>query len=425
MSGMGRGSCLSHFSFGRDMNLIVLSMVIANIGTQVEQRFFPLYIRELGGSPTDIGLVASIGGLFMVLLAPIGGWATDRYRRITLYALAPCIGAIGVLMMALAPSWAWLIPGCLIGMFPGLLVGPALFGLVSDIGTEETRGSRFAYQAAGFGVCAALGPLVGGVVYKYFGYRAFLVGQAVMLCLAGFIRSRIRDPRDDARRETGYSAPAFFAGLKGALRQMLSSRQFTLFLIVAILIGIGMAATMNLFSVFMREVAGVDEARMGVVYSIAGVAGIAASIAGGVAADRMGRKPVVSLAIFGMAAGLLWFTGARTMASLGAVWLFQGFAGSLAGPAVEAYLADMTDKDSRGTVRSVFNSLQNLVLMPAPLLGGFLYDRVAPAAPFWFGATVLILTLLIVVLWLKEPRRAKTVPVASAAPVGGGVGGAP
>ncbi|HCW52038.1 MAG TPA: hypothetical protein DGR79_08295 [Clostridiales bacterium] len=401
-----RLSHLSFLRFGRDMHLIVISVILANIGTRVEERFFPLYVRDLGGSPADIGLLASIMGLAMVLLAPLGGWLTDRYRRVTLYALAPLIGAAGAMLMRLAPSWEWLIPGSVLGMMPGLLVGPALFGLISDLGPEESRGARFAYEMAAFGVCGAVGPLVGGLIYEHLGYRTFLLIQACMLCLAAAVRSFIRDPRDAARRASGYRHPAFLPGLKAALGFMFASRQFRLVIIMACLVGFGMAATMNFFSVFMSEVVGVDEADMGLVYSLAGVAGIAASLAGGVAADRFGRKPVLVWSLVGMAAVLFWFTGARSLASLSVVWLLSGLADNLGGPAMDAFLADLTDTDSRGTVMSVFNSLQSVVLLPGPLVGGFLWEAVAPAAPFWFGGAVILVGAVILALWVRETREA-------------------
>jgi len=220
---LSRGTChvgpwnKQWFAFGRDVHLMVISLILANIGTRAEERFFQLYVRDLGGSPADIGLLASLAGLAMVLLAPVGGWLTDRYRRVTCYAVAPLLGVAGCLLMRIAPTWEWLVPGFILNILPGLLVGPATFGLLSDIGPESRRGSRFAYQMAGLGVCAMLG-------YQNFDYPTFLLAQAGMLCLAACLRSFIRDPRDRERRETGYKHPALLPGLKTAAKFMLSSR---------------------------------------------------------------------------------------------------------------------------------------------------------------------------------------------------------
>jgi MFS family permease len=400
------------------MNLIVLTLILANIGTQIEQRFFPLYVRELGGSPANIGLLAMVGLFVMMVLSPLGGWLTDRYRRVKLYAFAPVIGAVGCLLMWLAPTWGWLIPGQILNWMPGLLGGPALFGLISDMGPDETRGTRFAYQMAGFGVCAALGPLAGGFIYKHLGYQTFLLLQAAMLCLAAFLRSLIRDPREASRQASGYKHPGLRAGLAAAVRLMVASRQFVLFLVVTTIVTFGIMAAGSLFSVYMSEVLHVDQADMGVIYSIAGVAGIVASLIGGVASDRMGRKPVLAMTVFGLSLTLIWFSGARTLAALGAVWLLQGFFGSLGGPAMDALFADLTERESRGTIRSVFTSVQTLIVLPAPLLGGFLWERVAPAAPFWTGAGLVMLGGIVLLIFLREPKASGAVKTAEPAPPG-------
>lgn len=393
----------THFSLGRDMNLIVLSLVVANIGTQVEQRFFTLYVHELGGSPAQIGLVASAAGLFTTLASPLGGWATDRFRRVTLYALAPLIGALGELLMVLAPTWAWVIPGYIVSMCPGLLVGPALFGLVSDLGPEETRGRRFAYQAAAFGVCALVGPLVGGFVYQYLGYRAFMVGQAGMLCLASLLRFRVRDPRETARRESGYRAPSFWKSLRVAVGYMAGSREFVVFLVGGLLVTLGGVVAGGYFSLFMSEVAHVAEASMGVVYGLAGGAAILASVASGVASDRYGRRPVLLVTIFGTAFTLGWFALARSLPVLAIVWLLMGLNQGAMSPVVDAYFADLTDPETRGTVRSVFNGLLNLTMLPGPLVGGLLWENVSPQAPFWVAVGLTLAGALVFTVLGRPP----------------------
>jgi len=395
------------FSFGRDVHLVVLSLVLANIGTRVEERFFQLYVRDLGGSPANIGLLATVAGLVIVVLSPLGGWLTDRYRRVTLFAIAPLLGATGCILMYLAPTWEWLVPGFVLSMMPGLLVGPALFGLMSDLGPGEQRGSRFAYEAAAFGVCATVGPLAGGLIYQYFGYKTFLLAQALMLCLAAALRSLVRDPRDAARARSGYRHPGLWSGLKTAAGFMARSRELRLFFAVACLWGFGAAATLNLTSVFMSEVIGVSEAAMGSIYAVAGAAGIVASLAGGVASDRFGRRPVIALSAAGFGLSLVCLTGAGSLAGLSAVWLLSGFMMELGGPAVDALLADLTEENTRGTVHSVFNSLESLAMLPGPLLGGLLWEWVSPSAPFWFGGLVAVLSGVIVLLYFKEARPAR------------------
>jgi len=384
------------------MKLILLTIVLANIGTSIDQRFFPLYATDLGASPTEIGLIATIVGVFVTVLSPVGGWAVDRYRRVTLYALGPIIGAVGVLLVLLAPTWGWVIPGYVISCLPGVLVGPALFGLVSDLGPEETRGSRFALQAVAAGICGAIGPMLGGYIYQYLGYRAFLVGQAGMLVLAGLIRTKVRDPREAHRRETGYHPPSLILGLRQAVRQMGASSQFRAFLVMVVLFQFAASAVGSLTSVFMREVVGVSEARMGILFTLAGAAGILGSLAGGVASDKMGKRPIFAIAIFGFSLGMACLVAARSMAALTLVFIFQGLATNLASPVFQSYFAEVTERESRGTSFSVLNGLLTLMFLPAPLVGGLIWDNAGPIALVWFSVILSAAGGVVALAWLKE-----------------------
>ena len=390
---------------GRDMKLILLTLVLANIGTSIDQRFAPLYVTDLGASPTEIGLIFTICGLFVTVLSPVGGWAVDRYRRVTLYALGPMIGAVGALLILLGPTWGWVIPGYVISSLPGILVGPALFGLVSDLGPEETRGSRFALQAVAGGICGAIGPILGGYIYQYLGYRAFLVGQAGMLLLAGLIRTKVRDPREARRRETGYHPPSLILGLRQAIRQMVASPRFRAFFVMVLLFQFAASAVGSLTSVFMREVVGVNEAQMGILFTLAGVAGIVGVLAGGVASDKMGKRPVFAMAIFGFSLGMACLIAARSMAALTLVFIFQGLATNLASPVFQSYFAEVTDTENRGTSFSVFNSLLTLMFLPAPLVGGLIWDNVGPIALIWFSVILSAAGGVVALAWLKEKRR--------------------
>jgi MFS family permease len=70
-----------------------------------------------------------------------------------------------------------------------------------------------------------------------------------------------------------------------------------------------------------------------------------------------------------------------------------------------ALVADMVQSDLRGTAFGVLNLAIGLTLLPASLLAGFLWDRVAPQAAFWAGSIFSILGMMVLLLLLG--RKAK------------------
>jgi hypothetical protein len=63
-------------------------------------------------------------------------------------------------------------------------------------------------------------------------------------------------------------------------------------------------------------------------------------------------------------------------------------------------VADLAPIELRATGYGILNAVVGLLLLPASILAGQLWDRIGPTAPFWFGAacaaagTLLLLTLV-------------------------------
>ena len=52
----------------------------------------------------------------------------------------------------------------------------------------------------------------------------------------------------------------------------------------------------------------------------------------------------------------------------------------------KALVADVVPPARRATGYGILNMVTGLVLLPASILAGLLWDGVGPHAPFWFGA---------------------------------------
>lgn len=65
-----------------------------------------LFLKRLGASPLEIGLINSLMSLFGTLCAVIAGWLTDRVRNIKrLYVASSGLGVFNFLGMAVSKSW--------------------------------------------------------------------------------------------------------------------------------------------------------------------------------------------------------------------------------------------------------------------------------------------------------------------------------
>jgi predicted phage tail protein len=88
-------------------------------------------------------------------------------------------------------------------------------------------------------------------------------------------------------------------------------------------------------------------------------------------------------------------------ASAGAAWetwpLFAlyGIYYALTERIQRAFVADLVPEVARGRAFGIYHAVVGALALPASLLAGWLWDAVAPAAPFWLGGASSALALLL------------------------------
>jgi MFS family permease len=81
----------------------------------------------------------------------------------------------------------------------------------------------------------------------------------------------------------------------------------------------------------------------------------------------------------------------------------QAACGAASSPAHQALVADLTGGDQRGRAYGLYALAGGLGATIGPLAGGWLYERVSPAASFYANGIVLILSALVLWVFLQVP----------------------
>ena len=117
----------------------------------------------------------------------------------------------------------------------------------------------------------------------------------------------------------------------------------------------------------------------------------ALSIPAGTLSDRLGRRWVL---IVGYVVFALVYLGFAVASGPTGRWivlplfLTYGIYYALTEGIQRAFVVDLVPADLRATALGTFASATGLALLPASLVAGFLWDRIGPAAPFYFGAVM-------------------------------------
>ena len=122
--------------------------------------------------------------------------------------------------------------------------------------------------------------------------------------------------------------------------------------------------------------------------------------------DRVGRKPVLLLGLFGNAVGLALFGVSSGLPELYAARGLSGLMSSAALPTAMAYVADVTDEKSRGRGMGLLGAAMGLGFIFGPAIGGAL-SGFGHSVPFLAASGLSLATCLLAALLLSESLGAR------------------
>src|SRR5438094_1651621 len=149
----------------------------------------PHLSRQLGASPTMIGLLfASFGVTLLGVSMPMGA-VSDRIGR-----KAPLVGglialAVATLLFAFAEGLLWLFAARLVQGAADAVTWVVGFALIADLYGDDERGRMAGIVMSGTSVAIMIGPSLGGWLYELGGIRLpFLFVTALSAAAAaGFL----------------------------------------------------------------------------------------------------------------------------------------------------------------------------------------------------------------------------------------------
>ena len=128
------------------------------------------------------------------------------------------------------------------------------------------------------------------------------------------------------------------------------------------------------------------------------------SIPAGLLADRVGRRKVAILGFGVFAGAYLWMAMARSQGAAWGVFAVYGIYMAISDGNGRALLAEFASGERRGTAFGAYHMVIGLAALPASVIAGLLYDRVSASAPFWVGAGAAVVSGVLMLALVPEPR---------------------
>ncbi len=384
--------------------LFMLAMILANMGGNMYGPLEALYLKELGAGIAQIGLFYTLSQIIPLLLQILGGWLSDSIGRLRAIAIGSVVGIFVYVPLILATRWEWVLFASALSAVTRSLIGPSFDAFIADHSAPENRARLFGITQTLYGVVGVVGPVLGGYLVDGMGFKKMLMVAAGLYLAATIIR--VSMAREASKSQDAAPAKLTFDSLKTNLATILTliltGGLFTWILITDGVRDIFFNMSFSFLSVYMQDIARLTVSQIGMMSSIFGVAMMAVMIPAGWLADKVGERVNIAISFLFMAVSIAMIAilpPASPAWLYGLGWVIAGIGVGLASPAYQSLISKAVPPHLRGVAFGLFSTSLGLVSLPAPVIGGYLWEQVSPQFPFFLTAGASLLS--IIPAWFK------------------------
>lgn len=378
------------------LKLFMFAMVLANIAGNMYGVLLPLYLKELNASVVQVGLFFTLARIIPLALQILGGWISDTLGRLRSIALGSIAGVFSYIGLILAPTWQWILVGEGLGAMTRSLVGPSFSAFIAEQSTEETRARVFGITDTIFMLTVVVGPPLGGWLAGGYGFKFMLVCAGVLYTVATIIRigmARVAAHGPEAEPEK-LSILSLRTKLGGVAALALAGGVVTWILITDGVRDVAFSMSFTLMPLYLEGIGGLTIVQIGLLDAVFGVFNMMTTIPGGWLADKKSERVGIVLGFLLESAAMIVFLQVDGFAGYAIAWALFGVGEGLMWPAYQSLTSKAVPEKLRGTAFGLLHSSLGLFSLPAPAIGGQLWERFSPRVPFALTAVVAFVTTI-------------------------------
>lgn len=395
-----------HNNMPSQLAILFLIVFVDLVGFGLIIPLLPFYGEHFAATPSQVGLLMATYSFTQLLAAPFWGRLSDRVGRRPVLAISLCGATAAYLWLALANNLFELFAArAIAGAMAGNIA--TAFAYVADITTPANRARGMGMVGAAFGLGFIFGPAIGGLLagsdpaHADFATPALLSaglsGLASVLTLLFLKESLSADIR---REHAQLPRPSRWKLLARALR----SRGVALLLGMAFLSTFVFAGMETTFAMWSRRQFGWGPEQNGYLFAFIGF--VSALVQGGAVgrlAGVMGEPLLVTTGAAALAIGMaiVPFANSLTVLALAMFAVALGF--GLMTPSLNSLLSLQVPAGMQGGAMGVNRSVVTLARVVGPGWAGLLFEHASRHAPFFAGAAVM--GIVVVMATLSRTRH--------------------
>lgn len=373
-----------------------------------------VYILALGGTYVAIGAFYGVYGLVGAMAGIPGGYICDAYGRRKMIVVGNYITALSWFFIALAPSWQTYFAAMV------LLALATFWTVAEEVILMDTmpvgkRGLGYGLFSTIIGLTGLASPYIGGWIFNVYHVQGmkivlFLVAIADLtkaILYTKWLKETLEPQKERKNLTLGLKnvlslAARSFAETLGTLKWL--PPPLLGFCALNILYAFAWSLAGRFFIFYAMDVIFLTTVEWGLISAIQLGISLGLRFLGGRLVDRYSKRWVILISCGVDIPVFLGFIYSRTCLHVLAVFVLSTIVVTLTEPAWYALPADLTPREKRGKVSSLFRIMGAFSGFFGSLIGGYLYTM-RPALPFWAYMFFAVAGTSITFIVIHEPKK--------------------
>jgi MFS family permease len=374
--------------------IFILTQFLNWTAYQTIAPILPIYVRDLGFSIADLGLISAALGISLMIFEPLWGMFLNK------------IGAKKVFLFSILCSTLIVFSYTFINDLIGFIILRFLSGAVGSAGGVSSRvlvRKSFSKGGRAYGtwytiisIAGLVGPIIGGYAatiasgYNLVFYIATVIG--FMALFLGFGIPEIKDTNESGKEEKS----------KGMTKKEKNTLVYaSLLTIIPLFLRFVYTTFMPVFAKESEKFL-LNPLEISLAFTIMGLVGLFAPLLFGELSDKIGRKKII---ILGMGLNAFTFILLSTTPGVIIIYLTSAilaFGTAAVSPPLMALLTDKILPANQGIAIGVFGAGEDLGILIGPVIVGYVYQNYSAESSFLLTAVVMFINIIISIPLLRK-----------------------
>jgi MFS family permease len=376
---------------GLERNVFFTGLVsfFMDMGSEMIYPLVPIFLSSvLGINKSLIGLIEGIAESTASLLNVFSGWFSDKIKKRKIFMIAGYgISTLSRPILAIATLWSHVLGFRFIDRFGKGIRGAPRDAIIAESTHPSDLGRSFGFHRGMDTFGAVIGPAIAFVILSLFTgnfrlvfWLSMIPGIIAVVIIVFFIKDTKDKKITSIQKSSSENPLPPFAkvGMGGF------DWRFKVFVAIATLFALGNSS--DVFLILRATNIGVEETQIPILYLLFNLVYSLVSLSAGILSDRIGRKRVIlsGLILFGF---VYWgFAVSYEKWHIWGLFMLYGiFMGTTEG-IYKAHLGTIIPEGRKATGYGIYNTFVGLAVLPASIIGGYLWDKIGPHATFYYGS---------------------------------------